>query len=58
LKGCGMSKGSWYRLVDKKKYDRNYLRLYGMRCSCCENTEKRHSCPACGGLGYVVKPTR
>ena len=35
-----MGKGSTYRKVDKAKYDRNYLKIFGRKC------------PHCKGVGY------
>jgi hypothetical protein len=39
-----MSKGSNYRPTDQKKYERNYLRIFGQKC------------PDCHGGGYLEKP--
>jgi len=48
---------------DKRRYDGNYLRMFGMVCPDCGgngyheemNGEK---CKRCYGLGYVEKPKR
>lgn len=53
-------KGDTPRLVDKTKYDRNYLRIYGRLCSRCNGTgycgcDMRNICTICDGLGYVPK---
>ena len=31
-----MGKGDKYRPVDREKYERNWLRLYGKKCSVCD----------------------
>jgi len=47
--------------TDKRKYDKNYLRLYGEKCPVCGGTGGgaaagwMHCCPKCKGLGYVEK---
>jgi len=54
---------------DKKKFDREFLRLYGNKCSKCNGTgEIRdcilyddwefHKCPFCNGIGYIEKPRK
>ena len=54
-------KGSVYRPVDRKKYDRNYLRLYGKVCPECNGVGRFPSmmtfwdCERCKGLGYVER---
>ena len=37
-----MSKGSWYRPVNKKLYDKNYDRIFGKKKK--ENPENRDEC--------------
>jgi uncharacterized membrane protein len=60
-----MSKGSWYRPVDKKKYDENYQRIFN-KCDVCGGKgyledKDRHrkiiktTCIVCSGIGYVEK---
>lgn len=60
--GCGKTNDS--RPVDKRKYDRNYLRVYGVPCEDCKATgvlptlpgiRTRYYCNNCDGLGYVPK---
>jgi hypothetical protein len=59
-----MGKGDTYRPVDWKKYDKNYLRLYGVVCPRCGGKPRGvpcpdggwTTCPRCNGLGYVEKP--
>jgi len=63
-----MSKGSWYRPIDKEKYDKNYLRLYGQPCPDCKTkgyfedkpvlkgAPVKTLCLFCNGIGYVEKP--
>ena len=54
-----MSKGDTYRKVDQKKYDKNYLRIFGDECPVClgsgmtDNTWGQ--CPNCDGIGYIKK---
>ena len=54
-------KGDRQRPVDKRKYDRNYLRIYGKKCSSCQgkgyhyHNDFREMCFRCDGLGYVPK---
>ena len=55
-----MGKGDTYRPVNRARYDRNYLRIFGERCPVCggdgwDNLRVGHPCPACNGLGYVEK---
>jgi DnaJ-class molecular chaperone len=54
-----MGKGDTYRPVDKKKYDRNFLRIFGEKCWQCNGTGKWPGfdckCPNCRGIGYVEK---
>jgi DnaJ-class molecular chaperone len=53
-------KGDTYRPVDRRKYYRGYLRLFGEECSVClgsgELDNGLGTCPRCEGLGYVEKP--
>ena len=37
-----MSKGSWYRPVDKEKYDRNYERIFGTKGKKKTRRTRRH----------------
>jgi len=56
-------KGSQYRPVNKEKYDRGYLRVFGKICPLCKGTgilEKDNiafvfTCPKCNGIGYIEK---
>ncbi len=55
-------KGDQYRKVNKKKYDRNYLRLYGDMCPICNGHGEvvlelgpAKECSNCGGLGYIER---
>jgi DnaJ-class molecular chaperone len=56
--------------IDKREYDRNYLRAFGKICPECKgkgeidrpcwdvsapNDGRNHICPECNGLGYVEK---
>lgn len=57
-----MSKGDNYRPVDKEKYDKNYLRIYGSKCNKCDGTgmdiydiDGQRECEYCGGVGYIEK---
>jgi DnaJ-class molecular chaperone len=56
-----VSKGDTYRKVDQKKYDRNYLRIYGEQCSKCGGTGGgaaagwTQPCFKCNGVGYVKR---
>jgi len=57
-----MGKGDTYRPVDKRKFDRGYLRVYGKECGICKGwghtlTEDNSicMCTSCDGLGYVEK---
>ena len=51
-------KGSRPRPVDKKKYDANYLRIFGTECKHCEGKGWRWckgyqvKCLFCDGIGY------
>jgi len=49
---------------DKKRYDKNYLRLFGKLCPLCKGKSRRVSakygaewstCTKCNGIGYVEK---
>ena len=50
---------------DKRKYDSNYLRIYGRECPRCHGTGNNACtvymngthppCHYCGGLGYIEK---
>jgi DnaJ-class molecular chaperone len=56
-------KGDTPRPINKERYDRNYLRIYGKICPACNGIGKvqfNHSscrdmiiCNYCGGVGYV-----
>jgi hypothetical protein len=59
-------KGDAYRPVDKEKYDRGYLRIFGIRCPVCQGGMRVHSdmstgteydmpCYNCGGIGFIRK---
>lgn len=62
-------KGSVYRPVNREKYDKNYLKLYGVLCQICNGTGvagipdfegtkeviTQHVCLNCNGLGYIQK---
>jgi DnaJ-class molecular chaperone len=54
-------KGDTYRPVDRQRFNRNYLRLYGKKCDLCNGDgvtnafANEMSCPQCDGLGYVEK---
>jgi hypothetical protein len=61
---CG--KGDGYRPVKKPKYDRNYLRVFGDICECCNGVGAMVSydddgiptaflCPECNGYQFVEK---
>ena len=47
--------------TDKKKWDRNWLRIFGKKCWFCkgkgylENDEKCIPCKVCGCIGYTEK---
>jgi len=50
--------------TDKRRYDRNYLRMFGKKCPKCngDGVTRRHEqppyireCTLCNGLGYVEK---
>ena len=50
--------------TDKDKYDKNYLRLFGIKCSQCDGSgiltydsklKKIIECGTCKGLGYKEK---
>jgi len=63
LDSTGSGKGSVYRPVNKREFDRNYLRIHGERCPNCKgegefviNSGQVHTpCKFCEGLGYVPK---
>jgi len=44
-----MSKGDWYRPVDQKKFQRNYLRIFGRECPEC----KGQGCSRCDDIGFL-----
>jgi len=60
-------KGDWYRPVNKEKYDKNYLRIFGVVCPQCngkgyledfgvqKNEKIKTKCLICQGYGYVEK---
>ena len=60
-----MGKGDTYRKVDKARYDRNYLKIFGRKCGFCKGKGylediDRHgkmiktTCILCQGLGRRV----
>jgi hypothetical protein len=59
-----MSKGSTYRPVDPAKWDRGWLRIWGMKCPMCRGSGgtgnivqgMEEPCPACDGCGYISNP--
>jgi len=50
-------KGDRYRKVDQEKYDRNYIRIYGVECPQCVGAGifAGKECPTCKGLGKIEK---
>jgi len=62
-----MGKGDTPRPVDKARYDRNYLYIFGSECPRCGGDGAWHSlvgwaqinpvvkCPYCNGIGYIEK---
>jgi DnaJ-class molecular chaperone len=44
--------------VNKRKFDQNYLRLYGIQCQTCRGAGvlPGRKCTDCNGLGYLEKP--
>jgi DnaJ-class molecular chaperone len=57
-----MGKGDKYRPVDKDKYERNYLRVFGIKCPSCNGSGFRDSgigsldsCCNCNGIGYIER---
>ena len=65
--GCGKTSDPRPCLVDKREYDRNYLKVFGVMCEDCRGTgvlptlpgiRTRYWCNNCGGLGYVPKPKK
>lgn len=44
-------KGDTYRPVDRDKYERNYLRIFGVRCPHCEGA----GCEKCNHIGFVER---
>lgn len=51
--------------TDKKKYDKEYLRVFGIKCLFCngrgwvyedETVDTKTDCPICHGIGYIEKP--
>jgi RecJ-like exonuclease len=63
--GCG--KTDDLRPMNKRNYDKNYLRLYGIMCEDCKGTgvlpnlpgiRTRYWCDNCDGLGYIPKPKK
>jgi DnaJ-class molecular chaperone len=58
-------KGSAYRRVNQKKYDQNYLRVYGVKCGGCHGSGRMQTshevitgpCSKCNGSGYIKRRT-
>lgn len=53
-----MGKGDTYRPVNQDKYDKNWLRLYGVKCPKCKGEGvvggiTGHWCLTCNGHGLV-----
>jgi hypothetical protein len=62
-------KGDIYRPVNKDKYDRNWLRIYGVVCPECNGAGvlgepdfigsshvcTMHYCEKCNGVGYIER---
>ena len=47
-------KGDWYRPVNRQKYDRNYLMIFGDACPNCGGAEGRQ-CSICNGYGFIER---
>jgi hypothetical protein len=44
--------------TDKQKFDENYMRVFGVRCTRCNPkglANGKRDCLKCGGLGWVKK---
>ncbi len=53
-------KGDLYRPVDRDKYDKNYLRVYGDKCPKCLGSGRIagvgfRDCEYCDGVGYIER---
>jgi len=53
--------------TDKKKWDKNWLRIFGVKCPVCMgwgiqsntiDTENEQKCPKCNGNGFVEREKR
>lgn len=52
-------KGDTYRRVNRKAYNKGYLRAYGVTCpKCCGDDLMRGDCSLCDGYGLVDNLTR
>lgn len=55
--GCGKTDDP--RPVDKRAYDRGYLRAFGVECARCDGTGNEppgfEFCIDCDGFGYIPK---
>ena len=63
-KWCKMGKGDTFRPINKQKYDKNYLRIFGKKCRDCNGTgvarcedlkKNKYSCQTCNGIGYIKR---
>lgn len=63
----GYGKGNIYRPVNKKKYDKGYLRVFGVKCDFCNGrgwiygdmtTDTKTDCPKCNSIGFIEKKVR
>lgn len=67
IPGEGAGKGDTPRPTDKKQYDENWIRIFGVECSACKgvgfiknftgngNEFEKENCLVCYGLGKVAK---
>jgi len=60
----GYGKGWPSRPVNKEKYDRGYLRVFGVKCPTCNgngwvykdtDANIKIDCPTCNSVGYIEK---